>query len=88
MCAHAEELLQCLTAPRFPAHPWFISVCGRGACARPIFMCGGRERQGRARSLVWLERPAHNRVIIGSNPVGPTSLLDQLRRELLRFGTN
>ena len=24
------------------------------------------------RSLVWLERPAHNRVVVGSNPAGPT----------------
>ena len=27
----------------------------------------------RARSLVWLEHPAHNRTVVGSNPAGPTS---------------
>ena len=42
----------------------------------------------RARSLVWLERPAHNRVATGSNPVGPTSFLNELGRELLGGGAN
>ena len=29
----------------------------------------------RARSSVWLEHSAHNRVVMGSNPFGPTNVL-------------
>jgi hypothetical protein len=34
---------------------------------------GGRFPDGGARSLVWLEHPADNREVAGSNPAGPTS---------------
>ena len=30
-------------------------------------------RRGGARSLVWLEHPADNRKVVGSNPTGPMS---------------
>ena len=55
---------------------------------RDNFERSGTDGRSRARSLVWLERSAHNRVATGSNPVGPTSFLNELGRELLGGGAN
>ncbi len=44
----------------------------------------GVERRG-ACSSVWLERPAHNRVAVGSNPARPTFLPPILSVGLLDF---
>ena len=44
-------------------------------------MCSGLRR---ARSSVWLERQAHNLVVKGSNPFGPTKSLSFRQRIYLK----
>ena len=41
---------------------------------------GSRYHFGRALSLVWLERRAHNSVVIGSNPIGPIFAANNVSR--------
>ena len=44
---------------------------------------GDRGGPTRTRSLVWLERRAHNAVVAGSNPAGSTFCIETASKQML-----
>jgi hypothetical protein len=55
-----------------------VPVGGRGLVRRAKI-----EAAEWARSSAWSERPTHNRLVAGSKPAGPTTLLNSIRRLFL-----